>query len=223
MSYISPDLFKQVIPVTTLALPLISGVVVLLNNFVKEGIFFTRKKLKHSEQIEFIKDISYLDEKAKNNCKNSIIFRAITGKQAPVHIVNLIFNCYDPVSAMYIYSKAINYIKFNKKGQLSKPENIQGKALISSLYIMLIAAFLLTSSSLYAILVLMYVLFTLNNFRDFLIVLRLLSIVLLCFGSSLWAINYSLSEFSFLGKVDRFYKGHDHWKVDQGIDDLEEL
>lgn len=69
-----------------------------------------------------------IDDTGKNNLKNSLIFRKITNKNAPIHIVNLIFNCYDPAEAIYIYSRATKYINFNNDYELEKPQILAGRS-----------------------------------------------------------------------------------------------
>ncbi len=68
-----------------------------------------------------------LDESGKNNLKNALIFKKITNKNAPIHTINLIFNCYGPATALFIYSRAEKYIHFNKKNELKKPEFLERK------------------------------------------------------------------------------------------------
>jgi uncharacterized membrane protein YqjE len=220
MSSSLSNLLKELASNPTVLLTTISGVVILINNFIKEGILFTRKKLKDSEQISYITELKYLDTKAIDNCKNSIIFRAITGKQTPIHIVNLIFNCYDPALAIYIYSKAVRYIQFDDKGQLLEPKIVRNKSANFALYILIALSSSLillgysgldslgsyhpnASSDANA----------LNAIHIFINIFSVFFIIAVLFG--LWGLNYSLNELTFLAKVRKFYDDYRLWKADQ--------
>lgn len=106
-----------------------------------------------------------LDETGKNNLKNSLIFRKITNKSAPIHIVNRIFNCYNPAEAIYIYSRATKYISFNQEGGLEKPKILKVKYHKALLNILLILA--LTSLAINILLIFLctqFLLIVINNF-----------------------------------------------------------
>jgi hypothetical protein len=219
---LNPDNLTKMIAMATAAVALIGAVATLINNFIKEGILFNRKKLKDSEQIVYVKEMLYLDENAKNNYKNSIVFRALTGKQTPIHKVNLILNCYDPYLATYIYSKAANYIQFNNN-QLSEPKLVRSKSIKFSIYILIALSFSMMllgflglnglgsyhpNPSINANI--------LNAIRMLINIFFVFFMVAILLG--LWGFNYSLNELSFLSKVRKFYDDYRLWKADQDKD-----
>jgi hypothetical protein len=218
MSPIPPDSLPQIIALVTGIVALVSAVATLINN-IKQGILFAPKRLKDSEQIIYLKEIFYLDEKAKNNYKNSIIFKALAGKQAPIHKVNLILNCYDPYLATYIYSKAVNYIQF-ENNQLSEPKLVRSRSVKVALYILIALSL--------SLMLLGYLGLNglgsyhpnassnandLNAIRIFINIFIVLFMIVILFG--LWGFNYSLNELSFLAKVRKFYDDYRLWKADQ--------
>jgi hypothetical protein len=190
-------------------------IILMINNFVKEGILFPRRKLSYSERVNLTKEISYDDNKSRNKFTNSLIFSAITGRQTPIHLVNLILNCYDPALATYIYSKAPNYIKF-EKDEFEKEKLIESKNLFkwSHNLLMWFISFLLLSSLFLFVFGSYGLAETLTNKEPLHKFIGFLGIVTL-WGFSSWTINYSLNEFTFISKVKKFYNDHESWKKDQ--------
>jgi hypothetical protein len=185
-------------------------IILMVNNFVKEGILFPRRKLSYSERVNLAKEISYDDNKSRNKFTNSLIFSAMTGRQTPNHKVNLILNCYDPALATYIYSKAPNYIKFEED------KLIESKNLFkwSHKLLMWFISFLLLSSLFLLIYGSYGLVETLTNREPLHKFIGFLGIVTL-WGFSSWAINYSLNEFTFISKVKKFYSDYESWKKHQ--------
>lgn len=108
-----------------------------------------------------------VDNSGKNNLKNSLIFRKITNKNAPIHIVNLIFNCYDPAEAIYIYARAEKYINFNNHNRLEKPrilERKNHKFLLNLLFYLALLS--LATNILLVILCTQFLLIVIKNFEE---------------------------------------------------------
>jgi hypothetical protein len=206
--FLKPDTLPQIIVLATGVVTFIGTVATLISNFMKEGILFASKRLKNSELMSCIEKLAYLDDNAKNNCKNSIVFRAMTGKQAPIHEVNLILNCYDPILAMDIYSKADKYIQFDKDDQLSEPDILLDgglkfmKILFAAMSV--ISLFLLALSFSYSLTLIINVPKQGNLFA---------SIIFLGFsafssGIGLVLLKNSLDRFDLLFKAKKFYRDY---------------
>jgi hypothetical protein len=219
---VQPDLWPQILKTAAALLTFLAAIARLIS-IKGGGISFARKRLQNSQRISDMREISYLDEKAKNNCINSIVFSAETGCQAPIHIVNLMFNCYDPALAMYIYSRAKNYIKFDNDDQLLEPKRIRSKWIIVLIAFMLLTSLSLAIVSLLGVfnglkIILSLIMSFSKNinsaiyiFLFFVIFFTIVFVITTVIG--FWGFRYSLNEFSFLDKVKKFYENYDQWKA----------
>lgn len=165
-----------------------------------------------------------LDESGKNNLKNALIFKKITNKNAPIHTINLIFNCYDPAEAIYIYSRADKYIHFNNN-QLEKPQLLEDnmhKHLLSLLIILSISSIITTCFLIFFCLQLLAVMWM--NFNqiseDRIVLISIISLgaVFFSIGSSIVSyrmLDKSLSYLRLYEKAVYFYSAHKEFKENE--------
>ncbi|PZD70493.1 hypothetical protein C1752_11495 [Acaryochloris thomasi RCC1774] len=183
-----------------------------------------KENRKDISKFTLAKEIEYQNTTGVENLRNSLAFTALTQRTAPIHIINLVMNCYDPGEAIYIYSKTPGYIKFNPKKsdlghELEKPKSID--AAVTAQYIV---AFL-------SILTLVLCLLGIRHFFKFLdpniikAVIKLpnsevlsVFIALMAFvfsflvWHSFWLLKISTQDIQFTKRVKRFYRGYDLYK-----------
>ena len=136
-----------------LALALATGAIALINNLIKAGPFTRRTSRQDSALLEFSDQIRYFTENSRDNCRNSLIFKKMTGRHAPIRLINLIFSCYDPHLATYIYRKAPRYIHFERNElenwQMKEPVVVHNPLLKAMLLLMLLNGVILGGLSVY--------------------------------------------------------------------------
>ncbi|MGD1897636.1 MAG: hypothetical protein ACFB16_11875 [Phormidesmis sp.] len=141
-----------------LAFALATGAIALINNLIKAGPFTDRTSRRDSALLEFSDQVRYFTENSRDNCRNSLIFKKMTGRHAPVRIINLVFSCYDPHLATYIYSKAPRYIHFQRSElenwQLQEPAVVRNHFLRTMLWLMFLNGLLLCALCVYTVVVL---------------------------------------------------------------------
>ena len=79
-----------------IALALATGAIAFINDLIKSGPFTSRTSREDSALLEFSDQVRYFTENSRDNCRNSLIFKKMTGRHAPIRLINLIFSCYDP-------------------------------------------------------------------------------------------------------------------------------
>lgn len=131
--------YQRILPLLP---PLISLILNLIKNFINGSI--QDKKIQENDKINIINSICYDDERGKNNIRNSYIFFKLTHKTAPIHTINLIMNCRDPAEAIYIFSKAPNFIYIDND-KLCKPKSLLffGKVINIILIVLSLTGFVL--------------------------------------------------------------------------------
>lgn len=142
-----------------LAFALATGIIIFINNLIKSGPFPQRISRKESALLDFSDQVRYFSENSRDNCRNSLIFKKMTGRHAPIRIINLVFGCYDPHLATYIYSKAPRYLYFHRSElenwQLQEPAVVRNRFLRPMLWLLGINGILLLGLSLHTIVVLL--------------------------------------------------------------------
>lgn len=192
------------------ALAIATSAIALANNVIKEGSFVRRSNRKDAAAVEIADQIKYFSDDSRDNCRNSLIFKSMTGRRAPIRMINLILNCYDPHLATYIYSKAPSYIFFRRDSienwQLEEPNIVQSRSLRFMLWLMTISAAALLLLSLYAIaaIILSVVAGTasaaaMSFYRSSIAMLTLLTV------SAIVLLRYAYKEIVFLNLVKTFY------------------
>ena len=136
-----------------IALALATGAIAFINDLIKSGPFTSRTSREDSALLEFSDQVRYFTENSRDNCRNSLIFKKMTGRHAPIRLINLIFSCYDPHLATHIYRKAPRYIHFDRSElenwQLREPVVVCNPLLKAMLWLMLIDGILLGGLSVY--------------------------------------------------------------------------
>ncbi len=134
-----------------LAFALTTGAIALVNNFIKAGSFTRRTSRKESALLDFSDQVRYFTEDSRDNCRNSLIFKKMTGRHAPIRVINLILSCYDPHLATYIYAKAPRYVHFQRSElenwQLQEPRVVRNRFLPVMLGLMLLNSLVLLGLS----------------------------------------------------------------------------
>ncbi|MEL7331241.1 MAG: hypothetical protein AAFN12_03285 [Cyanobacteria bacterium J06560_2] len=142
-----------------LAFALATGAIALINNLIKAGPFSRRTSRKESALLDFSDQVRFFSENSRDNCRNSLIFKKMTGRHAPVRIINLVFSCYDPHLACYIYGKAPRYVHFQRSElenwQLRAPAVVRNHFLRVMLWLMMLNSLVLLGLSGYIVLILL--------------------------------------------------------------------
>ncbi|MEM9149326.1 MAG: hypothetical protein AAGB19_02590 [Cyanobacteria bacterium P01_F01_bin.3] len=193
-----------------LALALATGAIALINNVIKVGPFTRRTSRQDSALLEFSDQVRYFTENSRDNCRNSLIFKKMTGRHAPIRLINLIFSCYDPHLATYIYSKAPHYIHFERSElenwQIQEPVVVRNPLLKAMLWLMLINSIILGSLSIYTAVVLLEGVQSITAQPEIIQFYAISLAFLLCMG--IVAIAYcrhAYQEIAFLDLVKTFY------------------
>lgn len=187
------------------ALSVIGGLVVLANNFVREGLLVRLNNSKSTQMIEMLDKIQYVTEEGKNNYRNALIFKQATGRYAPIHTINLIFNCYDPCLAARIYSKAPPYIRFDLLEQNRSPAITARKISTFFSWILFATGACLLVLSLGILRIIGDANISVQSDAGLLYVTTI-TFFLFSFIAII-QINYAGKNLIFLKDVDRFYKG----------------
>lgn len=187
------------------ALSVIGGLVVLANNFVREGLLVRLNYRKSTQMIEMLDKIQYMTEEGKNNYRNALIFKQATGRYAPIHTINLIFNCYDPCLAARIYSKAPSYIRFDLLEQNRSPAITARKISTVFSWILFATGACLLVLSLGILRIIGDANISVQSNVGFLYVTTITFFVFSFIA--IIQINYAGKNLIFLKDVDRFYQG----------------
>lgn len=193
-------------------LSILAGVIVLLNNYIREGVLVHLSHQKESELIRLIEEIRYSTEDGRNNYRNALVFKKATRRYAPIHIINQIFNCYDPCFAARIYAKAPTYLKFDctePEGPCWRTRNLS-KFLSWTLFAVGVSLLLLSTFSMLAI-------STTDGStasQQSQSVVYISFLVFLLFSMlSIWIFHLAGRELIFLQDVDKFYKYYEEYKL----------
>ncbi|MEL6555102.1 MAG: hypothetical protein AAFQ63_16800 [Cyanobacteria bacterium J06621_11] len=142
-----------------LAFALATGTIALINNLIKAGPFTRRTSRRESALLDFSDQVRYFSENSRDNCRNSLIFKKMTGRHAPIRIINLVFSCYDPHLATYIYSKAPRYLYFQRSElenwQLQEPAVVRNHLLRPMLWLIGLNGLLLLGLSIHTLIILL--------------------------------------------------------------------
>ncbi|MGB7487540.1 MAG: pentapeptide repeat-containing protein [Phormidesmis sp.] len=194
-----------------LAFALATGAIALINNFIKAGSFTRRTNRRESALLDFSDQVRYFTEDSRDNCRNSLIFKKMTGRHAPIRIINLILSCYDPHLATYIYAKAPRYVHFQRSElenwQLQEPAIVRNRFLQVMLWLMLLNGLVLLGLSGH-LLTLLVIGFRAIAPQPSLIRFALSAVAfLLCIGMiAISYCQYAYREMVFLDLVKTFYE-----------------
>ncbi len=190
---------------------LATGAIALINNFIKAGSFTRRTSRRESALLDFSDQVRYFTEDSRDNCRNSLIFKKMTGRHAPIRIINLILSCYDPHLATYIYAKAPRYVHFQRSElenwQLQEPAVVRNCFLQVMLWLMLLNGVVLLVLSGYLLTLIVIGLQT-SAAQPALLRFYLSAIAfLICIGMIAIAYcQYAYVEIVFLNLVKTFYE-----------------
>ncbi|MEL7051939.1 MAG: hypothetical protein AAGM45_09140 [Cyanobacteria bacterium J06588_5] len=192
-------------------LAILTGAIALINTIIKEGSFIRSSNRKDSAAVEIADQIKYFSNDSRDNCRNSLIFKSMTGRRAPIRLINLILNCYDPHLATYIYSKAPRYIFFRRDSienwELEEPGIVRSRLLRLMLSLMIVSALALLILSLYALGALLISAATAASFMTAVLfygVSVVVLVLLVVFAIAL--LRYAYKEIAFLDLVKTFYE-----------------
>ena len=135
----------------------------------------------------------------------------MTGKRAPIRLINRILNCYDPIVAMHIYSRASRYIRFKRDElgtwELERPRTIDNPLPKLLLWLLLIIGMTLLAVSAYAIFLIVTTLqyqtvepTAIATFRSFTIFFLIAAVFGIIF------VRHASKEIAFLKLVKTFYE-----------------
>lgn len=159
-------------------------------------ILFGHFQTKHKNQNELISMICYPADTPKKRYINSMVFSEITNTVVPVHVANIIFNCFDPYRALYIYKKAPAFINI-EGDNITRPSRLSGYVY----YIILVLIWLMIVGPLYVYLFFKFsTSLQLNSITTQLVYFfTIYGIIALCFIGG-------VKQRIFLAQVESFYK-----------------
>ncbi|MEM8505244.1 MAG: hypothetical protein AAF716_19070 [Cyanobacteria bacterium P01_D01_bin.1] len=202
-----------------LILSAIAGTVAFAQFLFREFIFGKRSERENSELIELLDKVSYRS-KSKSDYMNALVFKKATGRYAPVHVVNQVFDCYDPCFAARIYSRDPIYLKLDNIGRNGPNTEIRRISKVTFSVLFAIGFFLLGLNT-WVVLSISTNVGGTELQQNQSTIYALIVFFFLFYGISISTLYWTSRELSFLKDVDRFYKGY--WRTYRLYDTEHEL